>query len=53
MFSIYNNTKQIRAERQVAKDKGMDFNIYVGENTHVSSNIPIDEIIRRKDLGPK
>ena len=47
------NTKQIRAERQVAKDEGKVFVIFTGEKTHVSKNIPKEEIIRRKDLGPQ
>ena len=50
---IVNNTKQIRGERQVAKDTGKEFKIITGEKTHVSGNIPEREIIRRKDLGPQ
>ena len=47
------NTKQIRAERQVAKDEEKIFEIITGERTHVSKNIPQEEIIRRKDIGPQ
>ena len=47
------NTRQIRAERQVAKDEGKTFEIITGEKTHVSKNIPKEEIVRRKDLGPQ
>ena len=47
------NTTQIKAERQLAKDLNMDFFLYVGDNTHVSINIPTNEIVRRPDLGPK
>ena len=47
------NTKQIRGERQVAQDLGKDFTIITGEKTHVSGNIPTEEIIRRKDIGPQ
>ena len=47
------NTKQIKAERQVAKDEGKTFEIFTGEKTHVSRKIPKEEIIRRKDLGPQ
>ena len=47
------NTKQIRAERQVAKDEGKNFEIITGEKTNVSKNIPKEEIIRRKDIGPQ
>ena len=47
------NTKQIRAERQKAKEEGKKFRIITGERTHVSSKIPEEEIIRRKDLGPQ
>ena len=46
------NTKQIRAERQLADDLNMEFYIYVGDNTHVSKKIPVEEIVRRTDLGP-
>ena len=47
------NTKQIRAERQVAKDEGKTFEIITGEKTNISKNIPKEEIIRRKDIGPQ
>lgn len=47
------NTKQIQAERIHAKKTGKQFFIIVGENTHVSKNIPENEIIRRSDLGPR
>ena len=47
------NTRQIRTERQVAKDKGKTFEIITGEKNHVSKNIPKEEIVRRKDLGPQ
>ena len=47
------NTKQIKAERQVAKESGKQFEIVTGEKTHVSKKISEDEIVRRKDIGPK
>ena len=50
--SVY-NTQQIKAERQLAEDKGVTFSVFVGEKTHVSTNISSGELIRRKDLGPK
>ena len=50
--SVY-NTKQIKAERQVAKESGKQFEIVTGEKTHVSKKISEDEIVRRKDIGPK
>ena len=47
------NSKQIRGERQYARDTGKKFIIITGEKTHVSKNIPPEEIVRRKDLGPQ
>lgn len=47
------NTKQIRGERQVAKDQGKEFEIITGEKTKVSKNIPKNEIKRRPNLGPQ
>ena len=47
------NTKQIRGEREVAKNQGKDFKIVTGTETKVSKNIPQEEIIRRTDLGPQ
>ena len=47
------NTKQIRGERQAAKEIGKKFAIITGEKTHLSKKVEADEIIRRKDIGPK
>lgn len=38
--SVY-NTQQIKAERQLAEDKGVTFSIFVGEKTHVSTNTQV------------
>jgi hypothetical protein len=47
------NTKQIRGERQIAKQQGKEFQIVTGENTHVSKNIPKDEVLKVPYLGPQ
>ena len=47
------NTKQIRGEREVAKQLGKDFKIVTGESTKVAKTIPKEEIIRRSDIGPQ
>ncbi len=47
------NTKQIRGERQVAKEQGKGFQIITGKNTKVSKNIPKKEIKRVGYLGPQ
>ena len=47
------NTRQIRGEREVAKQQGKDFKIITGEQTKASKNIPKHEIIKRKDIGPQ
>jgi hypothetical protein len=47
------NTKQIRGERQIAKQQGKQFQIVTGENTHVSKNIPKEEVFRVPFLGPQ
>ena len=47
------NTKQIKAERQVAKDQGREFIIYTGPNTRVSKNISEKEILTLEWLGPQ
>ena len=47
------NTKQIRGERQVAKEQGKGFEIITGKNTKVSKNIPKKEIKRVEYLGPQ
>jgi RHS repeat-associated protein len=47
------NTKQIRGEREVAKQQNKAFKIVTGTKTKVSKNIPSHEIIRRHYLGPK
>jgi hypothetical protein len=47
------NTKQIRGEREVAKQQGKSFQIVTGEKTKVSKTIPEKDIIRRKDIGPQ
>lgn len=47
------NTRQIKGEREVAKAQNKDFKIVTGTETHDSRNIPEEEIIRRKDLGPQ
>ena len=51
---VLNNTKQIQGEANAAKGMNSDFKIVVGEQTHVSENIPSNvEIIIRSDLGPQ
>lgn len=47
------NSKQIKAERQLAKTRQMEFQIYTGVKTRVSKNIPKNEIVWRTDLGPR
>ena len=47
------NTRQIRAERELAKQQGKSFHIVTGNKTKVSKNIPNSEIIRRADIGPQ
>jgi hypothetical protein len=47
------DTKQIRGEREVARQQGKKFKIATGKKTHVSKKIPESELIRRKDIGPK
>lgn len=47
------NTKQIRAQREVAKQTGKKYEVITGKNTKVSKNIPEKEIKRVKYLGPQ
>ena len=47
------NTKQIRAERVSAANSDKKFFIIIGEKTRFSKKISLEEIIRRKDLGPQ
>jgi hypothetical protein len=47
------NTKQIRGEREVAKQAGKDFKIITGDKTKVSKNIPAKEVVRKPYLGPQ
>lgn len=47
------NTKQIRTEREVAKQQGKDFEIITGTNTKVSKNIPANEVKKVDYLGPQ
>ena len=50
------NTRQIKGEIEYAKQNGKQFELVIGEKTHVSSEISKDETIiitRRKDLGPQ
>jgi Restriction endonuclease fold toxin 7 len=46
------NTRQIRGEREVAKQEGKDLKIITGENTKVSKTIPQNEVVRKPYLGP-
>jgi RHS repeat-associated protein len=47
------NTKQIRTEREVAKQQGKEFEIITGTNTKVSKNIPANEVKKVDYLGPQ
>ena len=47
------NTKQIRGERQVAKEQNKKFEIVTGKNTKVSKSIPKNEVKKLPYLGPK
>lgn len=47
------NTKQIRTEREVAKQQGKKFEIITGTNTKVSKNIPAKEVKKVEYLGPQ
>ena len=47
------NTRQIQAERQLANDMGYHFVLITGENTHISKNIPLSDVLRTPTLGPK
>lgn len=48
-----NNTKQIQAQINYAKEKGLDYKIIIGTNTHFSRNIPDEYIIRLEYIGPQ
>lgn len=41
-----NNTRQIQAQINYAKEKGLDYKIIIGTNTHFSRNIPEEYLIR-------
>lgn len=47
------NTRQIRGERQVAKEQGKDFQIITGKDTKVSKTIPEKEVKRVDYIGPQ
>jgi hypothetical protein len=47
------NTKQIQAQINYAQEKGLNYRIITGTNTHVSGNIPNEYIIRLDYLGPQ
>ena len=40
-------------EHRQPSDSGKEFILYTGEHTHVSRNIPEDEIVRLPWLGPQ
>lgn len=48
-----NNTKQIQAQINYAKEKGLDYKIIIGTNTHFSRNIPEEYLIRLEYIGPQ
>jgi RHS repeat-associated protein len=50
---VVNRSKQIQGEINAASEAGLDYKIVTGENTHVSSKIPEENVIRRNDLGPQ
>lgn len=47
------NTKQIQSQIDYAKKNGLDYKIITGTNTHVSRNIPEENIIRLEYIGPQ
>ena len=47
------NTKQIQAQMNYAKEKGLNYRIITGTKTHVSKNIPEEYIMRLDYLGPQ
>jgi RHS repeat-associated protein len=47
------DTKQIRGEREYARQQGKTFNIFVGEGTKVSKNIPKSEVVKKPYIGPQ
>ncbi len=48
-----NNKKQIRAQREVARQTGKKYEVITGKDTKVSKNIPNKEIKRVDYLGPQ
>lgn len=44
-------TKQIQGEMNAARKAGMDYKIVTGKDTHVSSKIPQEIIIRKEILS--
>lgn len=61
LFTVYevkdvqtlNNTKQIQAQINYAKEKGLDYKIIIGTNTHFYRNIPEEYLIRLEYIGPQ
>ncbi len=50
---VVNNTIQIRAQIELAKNTGRDYKLFVGKQTVVSKKIPDEYIIRLDWLGPQ
>lgn len=47
------NTKQIRAQRELAKQQGKKYEVLTGKETKVSKTFPQGEVKKRKYLGPQ